>query len=143
MKHFQDRIHFALALAVAFVSAGPLAAQPQPKPNWCGTAAQREFLKYRLREIAHESDSTAMANGTAAAMRRIIPTRVEIITNQTICERATRAYYRYTLGPLHSDGVAVGRFGDRYGVYGDLRGGEWTILEIFTLEFEGLGAYLS
>jgi hypothetical protein len=132
---------FALALVTASASAAPLVAQPRPERNWCGTADQRESLKYHLMEIARAADSTYIAYSVIQAPGRATTTRVEIILDQRICERASRAYYRYKLGPLPPEGAAVGRFGDKYGVYGDIHGGEWTILAIFNLKFENLGSY--
>lgn len=135
------KIILSLVLLTPLASALPLFAGAQSQRNWCGTEDQREVLKYRVREIAREDDSTAIANAVAEATMRPAPTRVEIIADQKICERATRAYYRHTLGPLRNDGVAVARFGDKYAVFGEIRAGEWTILTIYNLQFEKLGQY--
>lgn len=92
-------------------------------------------LKYRAENLAKETDST----GTRRPISK--PPAVIEIHDQAICERATRAYYINHLGPYPADGVAVVRFGDRYAVLGDIRGGEWTVLEVFNLKFEPIDGY--
>jgi hypothetical protein len=135
------RTLLAFALLTAVTWASPLVARAQMQRNWCGTADQRELLKYHLLEIARAADSTYVAYTAIQALGRATTTRVEIIMDQSICERASRVYYRYKLGPLAPEGAAVGRFGDKYGVYGDVHAGEWTILAIFNSKFESLGSY--
>jgi len=141
VRRFRLGSILALCLLTGLVSPLPVVAQARPERNWCGTADQRELLKYHLYEIARAADSTYIAASVIESPGRATITRIEIITDQKICERAARVYYRYTLGPVPPEGAAVGRFGDRYGVYGDIHAGEWTILAIFNLKFESLGSY--
>lgn len=112
-------------------------ASGQSQENWCGTAHKMMFLKYRIEDmVKREADSTS-------TMKTKTPTLVVEVHDQAICERATRAYYKDRLGPYPADGVAVVRFGDRYGVYGDIHGGEWTLLRIYNLTFETIGGLWS
>lgn len=95
------------------------------------------WLKLRIEGmVKNEADS-------AAAAKKNSSTEIVEVHDQAICEKATRAYYRDRLGPYPADGVAVVRFGDRYGVLGDIHGGEWTLLRIYNMKFETIGGLWS
>lgn len=112
-------------------------AAGQSQENWCGTAHQMMWLKLRIEGmVKNEADS-------AAAAKKNSSTEIVEVHDQAICEKATRAYYRDRLGPYPADGVAVVRFGDRYGVLGDIHGGEWTLLRIYNMKFETIGGLWS
>jgi hypothetical protein len=70
------------------------------------------------------------------SLQHLPPDSVVHVTDERVCERAARAYYRRELGPMPPGGVAVLRIGNRYAIYGARRAGEWTILEIRSKEFE-------
>lgn len=115
----------------------------QHQQNWCGTAEKQEWLKMRVTQIFPRRDSLRAAAGYPRARSSEAPVRGVEIRDQAICEKATRAYYRNELGPYPGDGVAVMRYGDEYAVYGDIHGGEWTILAIYNLNFEPIDGYWS
>jgi hypothetical protein len=68
------------------------------------------------------------------------PEKVRIVTDDSVCARAARVYYRHHLGPLPGTGVAVVEVGEAYAVYGDARAGEWTILMIYNRAWEALAS---
>lgn len=70
------------------------------------------------------------------SLPRVARDSVVHITDERLCERAATAYYRDTLGPPMPGGVTVARIGNRYAVYGGIRAGEWTIMTIFSMDFE-------
>jgi uncharacterized membrane protein len=66
-----------------------------------------------------------------------------IVTDERVCERAARAYYRGTLGPMPVGGVTVIRVANRYVVSGTLRAGEWSISIIYSNRFEPIASIAS
>jgi hypothetical protein len=115
----------------------------QTKQNWCGTPDKMQWLKYRAADIAKELERTTIASPATGKESSENAVEVVEVHDQAICERATRAYYRDRLGPYPADGVAVVRIGDSYGVYGSIRGGEWTLLVVYNLNFEPIGGFWS
>jgi len=133
-------------LSSAFLVLFSLGLTPRPsagraEQNWCGTAQQMMFLKYRVEDMVEGPDSTLMYRIPSPESRK--GQVVVEVRDQAICEKATRVYYRDQLGPYPADGVAVVRFGDRYGVLGDRHGGEWTVLEVYNLKFETIAGFWS
>ena len=129
----------AAVTIVIFVTGTAALSQPQgagQQRNWCGTAEKRESVYWHAHEIFDIADSTGLSYRARERISRVLFERIIPISDQRVCEQATRAYYRHHLGPLPIDGVAVVRVGDRYAVYGERHGGEWTILEIYNLAFE-------
>jgi hypothetical protein len=133
----------SLSLLLISLSLVSQSARGQSQQNWCGTADQMEWLKYRANDFVKKADSSRTSAEATKKHSGPEITQVIEIHDQAICERAARTYYRSRLGPYPADGVAVVRFGDKYGVYGDIRGGEWTLLEVYNLNFEPIGGYWS
>ena len=123
-----------------FLSVGlnPTPSAKQIEQNWCGTAEKMMWLKYRVGDMVEAPDSSLIFTLRPSQSRKA---KIVEIHDQAICEKATRVYYRRQLGPYPADGVAVVRFGDRYGVLGDIHAGEWAILEVYNLNFEAIEAF--
>jgi hypothetical protein len=124
---------------IAIFRPPPVAAQAQQ--NWCSTPARRESLRQHLRGFLKVVDSAGVSWGALLTPGKATSIRLDPVTDQAICERAARAYYRYELGPFPADGIAVVRFGDRYGVLGNIHGGEWALLRIYDLDFHTITNY--
>ena len=88
-------------------------------------------------------DSSQTANRRIYRLPLVSPDSIRIITDERICERAARAYYRDRLGPRPLESVTVAQVGDLYAVYGAERAGEWTSLDIYTRDFELIVSVMS
>lgn len=127
-----------LFLALLYLGIDPASSARETEQNWCGTAQKMMYLKYRAADMVEAPDSSLTYSLRSSRSRKA---EVVEIHDQAICEKATRVYYRNQLGPYPADGVAVVRFGDRYGVLGDIHMGEWTLLQIYNLKFETIGGF--
>jgi hypothetical protein len=128
-------IRIGLVVAATIAAAGPVHAQ---RASACGGANEwhRSFLRQRLEALMVSDDSSTTAMRRLYRLPRVSPDSIVFVTDERTCERAAREYYRYHLGPRPLGGVDVARIGNMYAVYGAIRAGEWTILEIFTRDFE-------
>lgn len=126
---------FLTIFTVFSVLASHRAATP-----WCSPAATASWPLESVRNALAERGPTAEQ---LYALPRVPPDSAIRVTDERVCERAARAYYRYRLGPFPLGGVAVIRIGNRYAVHGDMRAGEWTILSIYSDEFELISSILS
>jgi hypothetical protein len=131
---------FLLACAAALAASTALRAQTL---SACGAPERREQLHTRFERLMVSDDSETTVSRRSYQLPRVSPDSVRIITDERICGRAAREYYRDYLGPPPVGGVVVIRVGDMYVVYGAKRGGEWTSLEIYTRDFEYVAGFLS
>jgi hypothetical protein len=131
---------FVLAYATALAAPTALRAQTL---STCGAPERREQLHTRFEQLMVSDDSETTVSRLRYQLPRVSPDSVRIITDEQICERAARQYYREYLGPPPLGGVVVIHVGDMYVVYGAKRGGEWTSLEIYTRDFEYVAGFLS
>jgi hypothetical protein len=121
-------------LLLAFL--GWVLAHPARERLWCGDP---NATGWAIRSVAQ----TVTARGAKAdeyRKRLSLPMApldsIIVVSDEAICERAARAYYRHVLGPMPAGGVSVVRVGDRYAVLGGIRAGEWTVVTIFSLQFD-------
>ena len=139
---------FAVATAILTLAAKPAGAQygyivPSTTtrhsltPSACGEGRWgRDALRFRLERLMFAIDSTETAHNRIFRLPVISPDSIRIVTDERICERAARLYYRDHLGPRPLESVAVAQVGDFYVVYGARRAGEWTLMDIYTRDFE-------
>jgi len=128
---------WTLAVAVVLALSGKPASAQTPI-RWCASAAMADGMIGFLRATLAATDSAGVSSRHEYELPDISVDSVQSVSDERVCERAARAYYRYRLGPMPTNGVAVARVGNRYAVYGNRRAGEWTILAIYTLRFEEL-----
>lgn len=129
-----------MTLVVALLSA--LSGRPaaaQSRARWCGSNAQSSWMLMQLRQGLAGRDSARARWRQHMLLPDVPPDSAIVITDERVCETAARAYYRYRLGPMPG-GVEVARVADHYYVYGQNRAGEWTILEVFTLQFHSVAS---
>ena len=90
-----------------------------------------------LRQGLAKTDSAGVRWRRRMLLPDVPPDSALLVSDERVCESAARAYYRYRLGPMPG-GVEVARVADHFYVYGQNRAGEWTILEVFTLQFHSV-----
>ena len=127
---------FALGVLVAIAPAS-LHAQ---HASACGDDDKRDLLRSRIEPLMVSDDSRSVEELRLFNLPRVHPDSIVYIDDERLCERAAKVYYRDRLGPRPLGGVSVARVGNRYVVYGDERAGEWTILNIYTLDFRLLSS---
>jgi len=122
----------------------PFEVKHSPHPSACGDGLWgREALRFQLQLLMMSTDSSETANRRLHRLPLVSPDSIHIVTDERICERAARAYYRHRLGPRPLGGVTVAEVGDLYAVYGARRAGEWTLLDIYTRDFELIVSVMS
>ena len=102
-------------------------------PRWCSEPALAYWPLDAARNVLK---GNAIEREQMYHLPALPPDSAVVVTDERVCERAARTYYRHRLGPIPPGGVAVVRVGNRYLVYGDNRAGEWTILSIYSDRFE-------
>jgi len=103
---------------------------------WCSRSPLAEHVVADFKEIVEAEGAEADMERRLYDLSRLPRDSVIHIVDERLCERAARAYYRHRLGPTPRGGVFVMRIGNRYAVYGANRAGEWTIVSIFSLQFD-------
>ena len=121
----------SLAFVATLAIGGP--SSEAPAPPWCSAPSAAIWPTQAIKRVL-ESDGAVRER--MYALPRMSPDSVVHVTDERVCELAARAYYRYRLGPVPEGGVAVLKVGNRYAVYGANRAGEWTILQIYSENFE-------
>jgi hypothetical protein len=106
----------------------------------CGDAEQRHWLRAKIQPLMLSADSATTNLRRQFYLPLVHPDSIVYVDDERICERVARVYYADRLGPLPLRGVSVARIGDRWAVLGENRAGEWTILEIYTRDFELLAS---
>jgi hypothetical protein len=124
-------VSFALAVLLLTTPAS-LHAQ---HASVCGSDDKRYWLRSRIEALMLSDNSESAAELRMFHLPRVHPDSIVYSDDERLCERAAKVYYRYRLGPRPLGGVSVARVGDRYVVYGYERAGEWTIMNIYTLDF--------
>jgi hypothetical protein len=124
-------LRFALA---AMVLAAPASVHAQ-HASACGDDDTRQWLRFRIEPLMLSDDSRSADQLRTFHLPRVHPDSIVYIDDERLCERAAKVYYRYRLGPRPLGSVSVARVGNRYVVYGYERMGEWTSMEIYTLDF--------
>ena len=119
----------SLLVSLAFITTPGRA----PAQRWCSEPAIAAWPLGGIREVLK---GNAIERERMYALPALPPDSAIVVTDERVCERAARTYYRYRLGPIPPGGVAVVRVGNRYAVYGANRAGEWTILTIYSDRFE-------
>lgn len=122
-----------LPLLTILASLSLFDAAPIARPRWCSPPAMATTTITALRKVL---DGGAVERERMYSLPPLPSDSVVRVTDERVCERAARTYYRHELGPIPAGGVVVVRVGNRYAVYGDLRAGEWTILSIYSDQFE-------
>jgi hypothetical protein len=110
-------------------------ANETPLP-WCSPSPMGELVVADFKNIADAEGAEADMNRRLHDLPKVPRDSVVQIKDERVCERAARAYYRFHLGPTPPGGVFVLRIANRYVVYGATRAGEWTIVSIFSPQFE-------
>jgi hypothetical protein len=110
---------------------------PSSAPRWCSSVDEAEWVGEKMKRALEGSD---VERERLYGLPRLPPDSVLVVRDEHVCERAARAYYRRELGPFPASGIAVVRVGNRYAVQGTIRAGEWTILVIFSAEFEPIAS---
>lgn len=118
---------FIIALALIGTSGSA------PAPQWC---SEPPLAAWPLRTVRSVLAGSAIEREQMYALPALPPDSAIVVTDERVCERAARAYYRHRLGPIPLGGVTVVRVGNRYAVYGGNRAGEWTTLTIYSDRFE-------
>ena len=129
-----------LASAAALATSARLDAQ---QPSACAVPSRRAELRDRFERFVASEDSLETAFRQRYQLPHLPPDSVLVVTDEALCERAARAYYRDSLGPRPIAGVAVLRIGDTYVVYGANRGGHWIALNFYTRDFVYIAGILS
>jgi hypothetical protein len=107
-------------------------------PRWCATAEAAAVTRDQLVRVVESDGAMADQSRRVYALPRTTRDSVVLVRDERVCERAARAYYRDRLGAAPGFGVSVVRIHDRYAVYGVERAGEWSILVIYSPEFESI-----
>jgi hypothetical protein len=123
----------SFALLLAFARSPSLPAGP---PRWCGDGGAAGWALQAIIGVVEADGAEGDVARRLYSLPRTTRDSVLLVSDEAVCERASRAYYRYRLGPTPPGGVAVMRVSDRYAVFGANRAGEWTILSIYSLAFE-------
>jgi hypothetical protein len=124
-------------LTMALVALAERPAAAQGPARWCHGDLQESWMIGRLRQALTATDSAGVQARRIFALPAVPPDSIRMVTDERVCERAARVYYRFRLGPMPG-GVEVARVTDRYYVYGRNRAGEWTIMSVFTAQFHEL-----
>ena len=132
MARFTSRLVMIAALLAAPVTIHAQAAEV------CGDAEQRQRLRFMIAPLMLSADSATTNLRRIFHLPLVHPDSIVYVDDERTCERAARVYYADRLGPRPHRGVSVARIGDRWAVYGEKRAGEWTILDIYTRDFEHL-----
>src|SRR5262245_6398432 len=122
----------SLLLAISLLIAAP----PEMALPWCSPSPLAERVIADLESVVEAEGAEADMQRRLYDLPRLPRDSVVRVTDERLCERGARAYYRYTLGPTPPGGVFVLRIANRYAVYGAGRAGEWTIVTIFSPQFE-------
>jgi hypothetical protein len=117
---------------------GSLLAHPPRERVWCGDPDATGWVMSKVVPLVTARGAAADAHRTRYAMPSAPLDSVIVVKDEAICERAARAYYRHSLGPIPAGGVSVVRVRNRYAVLGGLRAGEWSIMTIFSLQFDSI-----
>lgn len=128
-------------IAALNVLSGVTVSGQATNPKWCGTNEQRESIQRHIHYVMSVVDSTGISINAREDIGQAVTVTIIPVTDEAICERAARIYYRHHLGPFPPVGIGVVRFGDRYGVLGTLHGGEWATLIVYNSRFEPIGVY--
>ena len=114
------------------------------QPSACRRSSAFMNLRAEMEYWIASDDSLAVTFRRNYQLPHLPPDSVLIVTDERICERAARAYYRNRTGRLPLGGVEVLRIGDIYVVYAPARaGGHWTALAFYTRDFEFISGMLS
>jgi hypothetical protein len=128
---------FVLSLKISTTAASPHAA-----PAACSSPAEAAYALAKVQEMV----SAPGREADQMRQRLHIPAApldsVVLVTDEWVCERAARAYYRHELGPTSAQRAAVIRVRDRYIVSGTIRAGEWSIASVYSLRFESIANIL-
>jgi hypothetical protein len=124
---------------IAALVAAPIAVHAQAS-GVCSDAEKRQWLRFQIEPLMLSADSATTNLRRAFHLPLVHPDSIVYVDDERICERAARVYYADRLGPRPLRGVSVARIGDRWAVYGENRAGEWTILGIYTRDFELLAS---
>jgi hypothetical protein len=122
---------FLLSFCIAAL-ATPVRLGAQ-QPSACAERSAFPDLHERFERLIASEDSANVVFRRNYHLPQLPPDSVLVVTDERICERAARAYYRNYIGPRPLLGVEVLRVGDIYIVYGAKRGGEWAALEFLSL----------
>ena len=125
-------MNLALITAASMLASSPV---PAAAPTWCSEPSVSSWTLDKIRGVLETGGADAKY---LYGMPKVPPTSAVLVTDERICERAARTYYRYRLGPIPAGGVTVIRVVNRYAVIGGNRAGEWTILSIYSLQFEDI-----
>ena len=120
-----------LAFLAALAFRAPAASAPAPR--WCSSPALAAWTLGGIRDVLGRNP---IVREQMYFLPALPPDSAIVVTDERVCERAARAYYRHRLGPIPAGGVSVIRVGNRYVVYGANRAGEWTIMSIYSDRFE-------
>ena len=119
-----------------------LEGKDEPAAQWWPT----EHYARAAGSIRQLPDQTAMLRRDGhillATASELPADSVIVVTDERMCERAARTYYRHELGPMPAGGVTVLRVGNRYVVSGAIRAGEWTITTVYSAQLEGIVSIL-
>lgn len=124
---------FMLSLLLGFTQSP---SAPALAPRWCADAGTAGWAMNALIGIVEADGADADFGRRIYSLPRTTRDSLVLISDEAVCERASRAYYRHRLGPTPPGGVTVIRVSGRYTVYGANRAGEWTIMSIYSLAFE-------
>ena len=138
---FMQRLPLSFLLALACTAAGVLPSSALGSQTGrvtlssrhvrCGDLGRSHLLVRMLRAHLAQISPTPQARDWWS-LAALPPDSVILVTNDSVCDRAARTYYGHTDMVLPKE-IAVARVGDRYAVYGSLSGGEWGVMELFTL----------
>jgi uncharacterized membrane protein len=117
-------------------------ASPNPRP-WCSGSEAAEYRLDWIRTVVSKHGIEADSSRRIYHLPELPADSVVLVTDERVCERAARAYYRHELGPMPAGGVTVIRVANRYVVSGALRAGEWSITTIYSTKFEPIANILS
>jgi hypothetical protein len=136
----------SVTLVVTFCAASLalLARLDAQQPSACRRPSPFMNLRARVERLIASDDSLEVAFRRNYQLPHLPPDSVLVVTDERICTRAARAYYRDTIGPLPLGGVEVLRVGHIYVVYAPARGfNHWSGLGFFTRDFEFISGILS
>jgi hypothetical protein len=113
-----------------------------PPDRWCSASPVAAHVASRIVDAVSGRGAEAELSRRQFNLPELPADSVIVVTDERMCERAARTYYRHELGPMPAGGVTVLRVGNRYVVSGAIRAGEWTITTVYSAQLEGIVSIL-
>jgi hypothetical protein len=117
-------------------------APSAPPPVWCADATASAWAMSHLESVMNAEGAEGAFVRKTYSLPRVPRDSLVRVVDERVCARASAVYYRDHLGPPPPGGVTVVRIRDRYAVYGGISAGEWTVMTIYSSDFEPIVSLL-